>query len=57
MSFQEVYEDVMKLTTNFTPVRRMIKAKIETLISKDYLKRDESDLYYIIKCFHLILLL
>lgn len=44
MNFQEVYEDVMKLTTNFTPLRKTIKAKLESLLSKEYLKRDENEL-------------
>jgi hypothetical protein len=41
MNLQEIFEDAVKLTTNFTPVKKMVKYKIETLISKEYLKRDE----------------
>jgi hypothetical protein len=36
-------EDVMKQITIFMPQPQMIKQRIESLIEREYLKRDDAD--------------
>ena len=39
----ELIENVIKQVTMFLPQPKMIKERIESLIERDYLKRDEND--------------
>lgn len=41
---KEIIENVLKFPTSFTPQPKMIKTRIESLIGREYLKRDEKDL-------------
>jgi len=39
----QLLEDVMRQITIFMPQPQMIKQRIESLIEREYLKRDEAD--------------
>ena len=39
----QLLEDIIKQISIFMPQPQMIKERIESLIGRDYLKRDESD--------------
>jgi hypothetical protein len=41
--FSQLTEDVMKQVTMFLPQPPWIKQRIESLVERDYLKRDETD--------------
>jgi cullin 3 len=43
MKHNDIINDVLKLITNFKPEISMIKRRIESLIERDYLRRDEKD--------------
>lgn len=39
----QLLEDVMRQISNFLPQPQMIKQRIESLIEREYLKRDDND--------------
>lgn len=41
LEYNELTADVFKLTTLFKPEPRLIKKQIDSLIERDYMKRDE----------------
>ena len=44
LRIKEIIENVFKLTTSFIPQPKLIKTRIESLIGREYLKRDEKDM-------------
>ena len=44
LKIKEIIENVLKFTNSFTPQPKMIKTRIESLIGREYLKRDEKDM-------------
>lgn len=43
MKHNELYLEVIKLTHNFKPDIPVIKRRIESLLEREYLKRDDTD--------------
>jgi len=43
LKHNELLENVIKQVTMFLPQPKMIKERIESLIERDYLKRDDAD--------------
>ena len=43
LNHTELIQNVIKQVTMFQPQPMMIKERIESLIERDYLKRDEND--------------
>jgi len=44
LKIKEIIENVFKLTASFIPQPKLIKTRIESLIGREYLKRDEKDM-------------
>lgn len=44
LKIKEIIENVLKISNTFTPQPKMIKTRIESLIGREYIKRDENDL-------------
>ncbi len=47
MGHNDLISDCLKLIQNFKPDIPLVKRRIESLIERDYLKRDEKDRYYL----------
>ena len=48
MKHNDLFPEVIKLINNFKPEIPLIKRRIESLLERDYLKRDESDRYILL---------
>lgn len=45
LKFNELLTEINKLATLFQPQPKMIRKRIDSLIERDYLKRDDTDRY------------
>lgn len=43
MKHNELLPEVIRLVNNFKPEINLIKKRIESLLERDYLKRDDTD--------------
>lgn len=43
LKLKEIFEDVLKITSSYIPTPKLIKSRLESLIGREYVKRDEKD--------------
>ena len=45
LAYNDLLDEVTRLVTTFSAQPKMIKARLESLIERDYIKRDDQDKY------------